>query len=226
MRFMLPESCGSREAGTGRLSTFDTVTDRLQATAVTSVYLQIPNRAAESNPSQFRVRYSDEAARLWEDSLFLGRLSTPPSQYSPEVSNMKHAFAAFALALFSLTTPLAMSLEPREAAAESASRAWLALVDAGSYAESWSAASALFRQKVPKAQWQSAASNARGPLGALKSRTLQSATFKSTLPGAPDGEYVIVQFASSFEDKASAIETVTPMKDQDGTWRVSGYYIR
>jgi hypothetical protein len=148
------------------------------------------------------------------------------SLHSGEVTDMKHAFAAFAFALFSLTTPIAMSLEPREAAAESAARAWLALVDAGSYDESWSAASALFRQKVPKERWQSAASNARSPLGALKSRTLQSATFKSTLPGAPDGEYVIVQFASSFENKASAIETVTPMKDPDGTWRVSGYYVR
>jgi hypothetical protein len=139
---------------------------------------------------------------------------------------MKHAYAVFTFAVFGLTTQLAMSSEPREAAVESAARAWLALVDAGSYDESWSAAAALFRQKVPKAQWQSAASNARGPLGPLKSRTLQSATFKSTLPGVPDGEYVILQFASSFENKASAIETVTPMKDPDGTWRVSGYYIR
>ena len=139
---------------------------------------------------------------------------------------MKHAFVAFTFAVLGLMTPLAMSLEPREAAAESTARAWLALVDAGSYDESWSAAAALFRQNVPKAQWQSAASNARGPLGALKSRTLQSATFKSTLPGVPDGEYVIIRFASSFENKASAIEIVTPMKDPDGKWRVSGYYIR
>jgi len=139
---------------------------------------------------------------------------------------MKNAFAAFALVLSGLTAPLAMSLESREAAAESAARAWLALVDAGSYDASWSAAAALFRQKVPQAQWQSAVSGARGPLGALKSRTLQSATLASSLPGAPDGEYVVVQYASSFENKASAIETVTPMKDKDGTWRVSGYFIR
>jgi hypothetical protein len=139
---------------------------------------------------------------------------------------MKHSIAAFAFALFSLTTPFAMGSEPREAAAESAARAWLVLLDAGNYDGSWSAASALFQQRVPESQWQSSASNARGPLGALISRTFQSATFKSTLPGAPDGEYVVVQYASSFENKASAIETVTPMKDPDGTWRVSGYYIR
>ena len=139
---------------------------------------------------------------------------------------MKNVVAAFTIVLLGLMTPLAMSLEPREAAAEAAARAWLALVDAASYDRSWSAASAQFRQKVPQAQWQAAAAGARGPLGALKSRTLQSVTFRNALPGAPDGEYVIVQFASSFENKASAIETVTPMKDPDGTWRVAGYYIQ
>jgi len=139
---------------------------------------------------------------------------------------MKLVVAACVVTLLSLTAPLAMSSDTPEAAAESAARAWLTLVDAGNYAESWSATSTLFRQRVPQSQWQSAASNARGPLGALKSRTLQSATFKHTVPGGPDGEYVIVQFVSSFENKASAIETVTPMKDTDGSWRVSGYYIR
>jgi hypothetical protein len=113
-----------------------------------------------------------------------------------------------------------------ESGAESAARAWLALVDAGKYADSWSSAAAAFRQKITAAQWQAAASAARAPLGALKSRTLRSATHTSTLPGAPDGDYVVLQFSSSFEHKESAVETVTPMKDADGQWHVSGYYIR
>ena len=46
------------------------------------------------------------------------------------------------------------------------------------------------------------------------------------LPGAPDGEYVVIQYESSFEHKQSAIETVTPMLDTDGKWRVSGYFIK
>jgi hypothetical protein len=36
----------------------------------------------------------------------------------------------------------------------------------------------------------------------------------------------MVLFRSSFSNKQSAVETVTPMLDPDGTWRVSGYYIR
>jgi len=42
----------------------------------------------------------------------------------------------------------------------------------------------------------------------------------------PDGEYVVIQYDSSFEHKQSAVETVTPMLDKDGKWRVSGYYIK
>jgi hypothetical protein len=46
------------------------------------------------------------------------------------------------------------------------------------------------------------------------------------LPGAPDGEYVVIQFETSFENKKSAIETVTPMIEINGGWRVSGYFIK
>jgi hypothetical protein len=136
---------------------------------------------------------------------------------------MKVLCALLMLALAAPATPA--SDTPTTAAAEAA-RAWLALVDAGKYAASWNSASTMFRQRISSAQWEAAVAGTRAPLGALKSRTLQSATPTGTLPGAPDGQYVVIQFASSFEHKASAVETVTPVKDADGTWHVSGYYIK
>lgn len=66
----------------------------------------------------------------------------------------------------------------------------------------------------------------RSPLGQLNSRETESSTYALTLPGAPDGEYVDFQFNTSFGNKASAVETVTAMKDDDDTWRVAGYYIK
>jgi hypothetical protein len=51
-------------------------------------------------------------------------------------------------------------------------------------------------------------------------------TREHTLPGAPDGEYVVIQYQTAFQNKKSAIETVTPMLDKDGHWRVAGYYIK
>ena len=65
-----------------------------------------------------------------------------------------------------------------------------------------------------------------GPLGNLVSRKVKSREYTEKLPGAPDGKYVVIQYETVFEKKSSAIETVTPMVDPDGAWRVSGYFIR
>jgi Protein of unknown function (DUF4019) len=139
---------------------------------------------------------------------------------------MKIALAICAVTLWAVSLPAATPPATPEAAAESAALAWLSLIDAEDYAQSWNGASSVFRQRISESQWQSAVSSARAPFGALKTRTLQSSTPKRTLPGAPDGQYLVIQFASSFEHKASAVETVTPVMDTDGKWRVSGYYIK
>ena len=110
--------------------------------------------------------------------------------------------------------------------AQTAAKSWLALTDAGEYSQSWEQAAGLFQAAVSKASWQSAVQAARSPLGNLKSRTLKSAKFVRSLPGAPDGEYVIIQYESQFEHKVSAVETVTPLREKDGTWKVSGYFVK
>jgi hypothetical protein len=109
--------------------------------------------------------------------------------------------------------------------AQTSTEAWLSLIDNQSYAASWDAAASLFKSAVPQEKWQAAAQAARAPLGLMKSRTLKSATSRTTLPGAPDGEYVIFQFDTSFEQKSAAVETVTAIREKDGTWRVGGYFI-
>jgi hypothetical protein len=132
-----------------------------------------------------------------------------------------------ALALGAAITALVLAADSAaEKAAQQSAQTWLALVDAAKYGRSWSEAATLFKQAMPQAQWESAAKAAREPLGKLQTRKLQSSEYRRTLPGAPDGEYVVIQYATSFENKKSAIETITPMKDKDGVWRVSGYYIK
>ena len=134
--------------------------------------------------------------------------------------------AAAAIAIFALCLPrIAASLTP-EAEAENAARAWLGMLDAGNYAQSWNTASARFRASITQAEWVSRVSAVRGPLGAVRSRELSSARVAHSLPGAPDGEYVVLEFSTSYEHKTVATETVTPMKDPDGKWHVSGYYIK
>ncbi len=112
-----------------------------------------------------------------------------------------------------------------QAALESAG-AWLALVDAGEYGKSWDEAASLFKGVLSKDQWEKSLQTVRKPLGKVISRATGSAKYTKSLPGAPDGQYVVIQYNTSFENKKSAVETVTPMLDKDGKWRVSGYFIK
>jgi hypothetical protein len=116
--------------------------------------------------------------------------------------------------------------QAKEAAAVKAALRWLKLVDDGNYGESWQSASAYFKSVIDNDRWQQIISGVRWPLGTVLNRTQSSTTYATELPGAPDGEYVVIQFDTSFENKRLGIETVTPMKDPDGVWRVSGYFIK
>ncbi len=112
------------------------------------------------------------------------------------------------------------------AAAQAAAGEWLALVDGLRYEESWDSAAALFRDKVSKPAWKAAVRQARGPLEPFGARSLISAAFTTTLPEAPPGQYVVLQYETGVAGGRTVVETVTPRRDPDGRWRVSGYYVR
>lgn len=138
---------------------------------------------------------------------------------------MKNLQISCLLLLLILLPASAIASEQKKSAADEEAGKWLALVDGGQHQQSWKRAATLFRQQVSVEQWQQAITAARSPLGNMLSRKLMTATYTTSLPGAPDGEYVVLQYKTSFENKSSAIETVTPMLD-NGQWRVSGYYVR
>lgn len=140
--------------------------------------------------------------------------------------SVKCVVAALAIALATTLAAIGANDEHPEAVAQSAAVAWLALVDAGNFAASWDAAATRFRARITREDWEARAASLRGSMGALKSRNFKSESFTHSLPGVPDGDYVVIRFSSSFANTGSAIETVTPMKDADGTWRVAGYFIK
>lgn len=116
--------------------------------------------------------------------------------------------------------------EKKIAAAIMAAEDFLLLIDTAQYAKSWDASSSLFQSQVPKDTWIQQLDAIRPALGKLNKRKIINARYMTELPGAPDGEYVVIQYESSFAKKQNGMETVTPMLDTDGQWRVSGYYIR
>jgi len=135
------------------------------------------------------------------------------------------AYLAIVVFIFSGIHALAAD-SAREAAALSAAEKWLALVDRGKYGESWEDSAALFKNAVRPGQWTQSMQAVREPLGRLVSRSVKTLAYRTALPGAPDGEYVVIEFETAFENKKAAVETVIPMMDPDGVWRVSGYTIK
>ena len=146
--------------------------------------------------------------------------------------NMKNITLSLVLVLFASacshkteSNVVTGTSQAQEAAQKSAEQ-WLALVDAGNFAESWKTAAGYFQAAVSQDQWEHTIVAVRKPLGDLVSRKFKSAQYTKSVSGAPDGEYVVLQFDTSFANKKEAVETVTPMLDPDGQWKVSGYYIR
>lgn len=132
--------------------------------------------------------------------------------------------------LFLLSLPIGLGTAATEddpiKSAEAAGAKWLQMVDNGQYEASWDAASELFKKAVSKENWKATIENVRKSTGAVKSRKVKASQYIVNPDGAPEGEYVMIQYDSSFEGIETAVETLTPMKDKDGVWRVSGYYVK
>jgi hypothetical protein len=111
-------------------------------------------------------------------------------------------------------------------AAIQAAQEWLKLVDAGKFGESWDQAAEYFKGTVKRERWVEHLEGLRPPLGEVVSRTISVQRNSESLPAAPDGHYVILQYKTTFENKRSATETITPKRVAEGEWRVCGYYIR
>lgn len=125
---------------------------------------------------------------------------------------------------FSFNNLFADNAEKEKSAVEAAAE-WLSLVDEGKYEESWEETASFFKEQITKEKWVEAMRQIREPLGEVVLREVGRQEHTTVLPGAPDGEYVVIQYNTDFENKELAIERITPMLDKDGQWRVSGYYI-
>ncbi|MFB6368155.1 MAG: DUF4019 domain-containing protein [Gemmatimonadota bacterium] len=112
-----------------------------------------------------------------------------------------------------------------EAAVRKAAAGWLELVDAGRSAASWKRASSAFRTGMSREAWTKRVRSIRSQLGELQERNLVSARFARQLPGSPEGEYVVLLYASRFVGYPVATERVIMRRGSDGSWGVAGYFV-
>ncbi len=113
-----------------------------------------------------------------------------------------------------------------EAAAQTVALGWLHVIDAGQYAQAWRETAAPVKAAFNADEFTRKMNETRKLLGVVNSRKLESATYETSLPGAPPGKYVVLVYATDFAGRHAGKEIVTPMLEKDGQWRVSGYYIR
>lgn len=135
------------------------------------------------------------------------------------------AAVTIAVGMFTASAVMAQRASAVHKAWEAA-RAWLDLVDSGQYGASWDQAASAFQLSVSRPAWESRIRSLRAPLGPVRARTLKWANYTETLPTLLSGQYVVLEYETRFENRASAAETVTPVQDENGTWKVSGYYLR
>ncbi len=119
----------------------------------------------------------------------------------------------------------ALAQDPRATIAQKEARSWLELTDHGDAAASWRAAGKKFQNAITADRWADSLKQVRPPLGELVERTVLSTQLTKQIPGAPDGDYALLEIRASFAKKTDGRETVTLEHEADGAWRVIGYYI-
>ena len=136
-----------------------------------------------------------------------------------------YTISVIALLLLSWSNGVVRAEDTPEQAAQKAAEAWMPLWDSGKYDESYDALAEHTRQSIPRRQWFVYWTAVRKPLGKLKSRKLVYAEYIKSLPGVPDQAGAVLEYESSFENRASFVETFGMMREKDGTWRVANYII-
>lgn len=133
--------------------------------------------------------------------------------------------ASFQPAAAPTQAPTAASVPVADKASTAAAEAWARVLDDGRWGESWRTAGTLFKSQLTEADWTAKVQPLRQQLGAVSSRKFKSVSNAATLPGAPNGEYAIVQFDAAFAMRPDAVETVV-LAREGAAWKVIGYFIR
>ncbi len=138
----------------------------------------------------------------------------------------KRIIALFVITILFLGTNAVCKVTSEEDMTLTNAKNWLEITDKGEYAKSWDTASNSFKNAITSDRLEQSLSAVRKPLGRLISREMIAQQHHSSLPGVPDGSYFVIQFATKFQNKENAIETVTMKKEKDGTWKSAGYFIK
>jgi Protein of unknown function (DUF4019) len=112
-----------------------------------------------------------------------------------------------------------------ELAAQRQALGFLSYLDQGRFADSYAYTGMLIRAQLDRDAFTTQIQKTRVGTGVWQSRELIDSAYTTTLPGAPEGQYVVLHYHASFANRQDAVETMT-LAFAKGYWRVSGYYIK
>lgn len=138
---------------------------------------------------------------------------------------MKRQFVALLLLFFCMSTIHASDSDILEKVERNA-RSWLELVDNNEYTESWRTSSVELREKISEPDWINSITATRKPFGSVDNRYIATAGQTDSLSGLPNGEYIVLQFYTTFTNKGLVMETIALAKQQNGDWLVAEYTVK
>ncbi len=107
-----------------------------------------------------------------------------------------------------------------------AGQKWLALIDAGKADAAWDSASKQLQSVVKRDKFVAEMREVRKPLGKLASRMAVKFARAHDLPGAPTGDYAIIEYDVNFAGGKHLSEQLVWALEENDRWRVAGYYYR
>lgn len=113
--------------------------------------------------------------------------------------------------------------DTRATEAQAAANTWLASFDTGEGADNWLQSASIFKERVRQEDWQKRVDDQRTQFGRLKTRTLKGMEFTRQLENAPDGEYFVLRYLSTYAKKDTVVEILVPTRDRDGNWKIANY---
>jgi hypothetical protein len=151
----------------------------------------------------------------------LRRLRRPSSSIALALSLISAFWAPSAV--------LAQAAENSQGAAEQAAQrqalGFLGYLDQGRFADSYAYTGVLMRNQLDPQTYAAKIENMRAGVGALQGRQLIDANPTNTVPGAPEGQYIVLHYHANYQNLNDAVETIT-LAYAKGYWRVIGYYIK
>jgi hypothetical protein len=106
-----------------------------------------------------------------------------------------------------------------------AAGAWLGLLDARNYTESWNQAARVFQRAVTAEAWARQAAPLRERSGDPIARELVDIDEVTDPPGVPPGDYVRLQFKCECSRAGLVQEIMLMVNDGERGWRVASYRV-